>query len=221
MSSNRRFSWPLALVLAVAILVGGGLWVFERISSWPSRTWVALTDQSAAQARRVRDTFVDLFQVQPRITVHDRVIYQEAKQALELAVVSRETEVSRQSTHTWIGSTKVVRIRATCRVKAGFELGERLAVDVRGTEVIVRVSHASILSVEPTEIIVEELRNGLWNKIQPQDVTGELKALLDLARRKEATLPQEAEQTFSKLLGDNLSGLNVRLEFETPRPASP
>ena len=115
-------------------------------------------------------------------------------------MVSRDTDVTHDAAETWLGSTKTIRIHATYRVKAGFDLSKKLEVSVAGQEVNIKVPKATILSVEPLSLGVEELRNGLWNKIQPQDIDRELQKMPELARAKAASLPDEAEQTFAALV---------------------
>jgi len=180
----------------------------------PARVLDSLTDRSTAKAKEIRDAFVQLFQLQPRITVNDHVFFEQTKTVLELAVVDRDTEVTRQLSNTWLGSTKTIRIRATYRVKAGFALSENLTVDVSDQNVTVKVPPARILTVEPLSVQVEQLQNGLWNQIQAKDVEDELKTMPEIARSKESTLPAEAQQKFRDLLTAKLSNLPVTLEVE-------
>jgi hypothetical protein len=60
------------------------------------------------------------------------------------------------------------------------------------------------------------LQDGLWNKIQPEDVQAELKALPELATAKEANLPEEAQKSFQRQLQEKLTplGYHVKVEFE-------
>ena len=132
--------------------------------------------------------------------MNETAVFDQTKTALELVVVDRDTDVTHDSAETWFGSTKTIRIHATYRVKAGFDLSKNLEVSVAGQEVNIKVPKATILSVEPLSLTVDELRNGLWNKIQPQDIDRELKKMPELARAKAASLPDEAEQTFERLL---------------------
>jgi serine/threonine protein phosphatase PrpC len=60
---------------------------------------------------------------------------------------------------------------------------------------------------------IEELRDGLWNKIQASDVEREVKRMPEIARAKSDSLPEEAEQTFKRLLAQKIADQNIRLEF--------
>jgi hypothetical protein len=93
-------------------------------------------------------------------------------------------------------------------------------VTVHGSTVIVKLPRAKILSAEVLGWNVEQLQDGLWNKIQPEDVQAELKALPELATAKEPNLPEEAQQNFEKQLEEKLAplGYKVRVEYEPSEP---
>lgn len=207
-------SWPVALLLSVLTLALLTRSVVDRITSWPGQTLDLFTHQTSANARKIRNAFVDLFQLQPRITVNNSVAFDQSKTALELAVASRETEVIRNTSQTWLGSTKTIRIKIRYRVKAGFDLTEKLQVDVTDQGAIVKVPKAKILSIEPLSTSVEELKDGLWNKIQPQELENELKAMPELVREKESSLPTRAEQNFTRLLSERLADLPIHVEVQ-------
>ena len=173
----------------------------------------AASDHTSTAARKIRDAFVDLFHLQPKISVNENVVFDQTKTALELAVVSRDVEMTRDAAQTWLGSTKTIRIHATYRVKAGFDLSERFEVTIADREVNIKVPKAKILSVEPlTSLGVEELKNGLWNKIQPQDVEREFKRMQELARTKAGSLSDDAERTFQRQLSEKLGDLSVQIQ---------
>ncbi|MBO0696258.1 MAG: DUF4230 domain-containing protein, partial [Verrucomicrobia bacterium] len=97
--------------------------------------------------------------------------------------------------HTWVGSSKRVKLHGTFIVKAGFDLQHDLSIDIRPNEIIVQVPHARILGVEEEQVDVLAFENGLWNRISGQDLQSELSILPRLAREKaaESGLPAEAE----------------------------
>jgi len=128
--------------------------------------------------------------------------------------VSRETEVSHSINQTWFGSTKTIRLKVRYRVKAGFDLAKALQVNVTDQGATVKVPKAKILSIEPLSTSVEELKDGLWNKIRPQDLENELKAMPELVRDKENSLPIEAEQNFTRLLSERLADFPVHVEVQ-------
>jgi len=210
--SRRPYFVPLVLLLVVLFLAFTGKLIVDQINSWPARLVNSASNQASVEARKIRDAFVDLFQLQPKISVNETAVFDQTKTALELVVVSRDTDVTHDAAETWLGSTKTIRIHAIYRVKAGFDLSKKLEVSVAGQEVDIKVPKATILSVEPLSLGVDELRNGLWNKIQPQDIDRELKKMPELARAKAASLPDEAEQTFERQLSERLGELHVHVQ---------
>ena len=214
--SRFRISWPLACVLICLIIAILVFIVFQQVTSWPSRLVDAFTHDSASQIEKVRDVLADSFQLRPRISIKDHVVYEQSQNVLELTVLTKDTEVTRESDQTWFGSTKHIRIRATFRLHAGFDLEKKCDVTVQGSTVVVKLPKAKVLSTEVLGWNVEQLQDGLWNKIQPDDVQAELKALPELARAKEPNLPKEAEQNFQQQLQQKLAplGYQVRVEYD-------
>ena len=200
-------SWKVVLLVAFLALLGTGAWMYHRTVSVPER-----------MTAEVLRAFREAAQIQPRITVHDRVVFEQTKDAMELAVVSRETHVEREMSHEWLGSTKHIRLRGTYEVKAGFDLREHLLVKIEGRHIRVELPPPKILSIDPTRTEVLVLENGLWNKIRAEELETELKALPDLARNKarQIDLPGEALQTFQKRLREHL-GADYDLEFAEPQ----
>jgi hypothetical protein len=214
--SRVRISWPAAFVLVCAIIAITVFMVFQQVTSWPGRFIDAFTHESADQVEKIRNVLADSFQLRPRISVKDHVVYEQSQNVLELTVLTKDTEVTRESDQTWFGSTKHIRIGATFRLHAGFDLEKKCEVTVQGPTVLVKLPRAKILSTEVLGWNVEQLQDGLWNKIQPEDVQAELKALPELATAKEPNLPEEAQQNFEKQLQEKLAplGYKVHIEYE-------
>jgi hypothetical protein len=211
-----RISWPAAFVLACLIIAILVFMIFQQVASWPSRFIDAFTHESADQVEKIRNVLADSFQLRPRISIKDQVVYEQSQNVLELTVLTKDTEVTRESDQTWFGSTKHIRIRATFRLHAGFDLEKKCDVTVQGPVVLVKLPRAKILSTEVLSWNVEQLQDGLWNKIQPEDVQAELKALPELATSKEPNLPAEAQQHFEQQLQEKLAplGYKVHVEYE-------
>jgi hypothetical protein len=214
--SRFRISWPLAFVLACAILAILVFMVFRQIASWPGQFLDTFTHESVGQIEKVRNVLADSFQLRPRISVKDHVVYEQSQNVLELTVLTKDTEVTREADQTWFGSTKHIRIRATFRLHAGFDLEKKCDVTVQGSTALIKLPRAKILSTEVLGWNVEQLQDGLWNKIQPEDVQAELKALPELATAKEPNLPEEAQQKFQQQLQEKLAplGYQVKIEYE-------
>lgn len=216
-----KISWPLALVIAVLLVTSLGWYSVRRLTDLPGETVAAVARESAQNATKVRDILVELFHLRPTVTSRNEIkIDPRTTPVSQLALVSRETEVSRHSSMTWLGSTKSVRLQAVYRVQAGFDLMKRFSVEVAGNRVEVKVPPAEILTIEPVETHVDELDNGLWNRLQASDIQAELAALPEAARAKSADLPAAAEEAFQKTLRDRLgpAGLQVDVRFEDTKP---
>jgi hypothetical protein len=211
-----RFSWPLALVFVVLICAALIYLIFDRIVSWPERAFAYFTHESADSIAKLHDVLADTLQFRPKIVVHDKVVYAQSQEIMQLAVLTKDTEVTRESDQSWLGSTKHIRIRSVFRLHAGFDLNQQCQVAVKGTTVNVRLPPAKILSTEVVHWNVEQLEDGLWNKVQPQDVTAELNALPKIAEQKETNLPQEAQEAFRHELAEKLKplGYQVKVRFE-------
>jgi hypothetical protein len=214
---RRKFSWPLAFTLIA--LIGAALltFVFLRLETWPART----ARQSAAELERlgrdVRDAFVDVAQLQPRITINNRVYLERTTATAQLAILSRQVEVEHELLHTWAGSTKRVKLHATFTAKAGFDLQHDVAVDLRPDEIAVSLPHATILGVEQRQVEVLALENGFWNRISAEDLESQLATLPDLARQKaaESGILAEAETALQKQLDDRIhAGRPLHLNFQ-------
>ncbi|HXM02261.1 MAG TPA: DUF4230 domain-containing protein [Chthoniobacterales bacterium] len=213
--TRSRFSWPLAFVLVA--LIGAALvyFIFDRLTSWPERAIASFTHESAASVAKLRDVLADTFQFRPRVVVKDKVFYESSQEVMQLTVLTKDTQVMHESDQTWLGSTKHIRIRATFRLHAGFDLDKECLVSVKGTTVTVTLPPAKILSTEVIHWEVEELQDGLWNKIQPQDVSAELNALPKIAEAQEPELAAEAQRAFERELSDKLKPLGYQAKVQT------
>jgi len=202
----RKFSWPLALTLIVLIGAAVLTIIFLRLESWPGRTAKQSTAELERLGRDVRDAFVEVAHLQPRITINNRVYLEKTTATAELAILSRQIEVEHELLHTWAGSTKRVKLHGTFTAKAGFDLQQDVTVDVRPDEIAVRLPHASILAIEQKQTEVLAFENGLWNRISAADLENELAALPDLARQKAATsgILAEAETALQKQLHERV-----------------
>ena len=202
----RGFSWPLALTLIALIGAAVLTIIFLRLESWPGRTAKQSTAELERIGRDVRDAFVDVAHLQPRVTVNNRVYLEKTTATAQLAILSRQIEVEHEMLHTWAGSTKRVKLHGTFTAKAGFDLQQDVTVDVRPDEITIRLPHASILGVEQKQTEVLAFENGLWNRISAADLENELATLPDLARQKagESGILAEAEAALQKQLHERV-----------------
>jgi len=220
-----RISWPLAFVFIVLIVIAAGVFIFWRLESWPARTIGQGTEDLERLGNDLRSAFIDIAHLQPRITVNNRTIVDEATPTAELAILERQLKVKREFLHTWAGSSKRIKLSGTFLVKAGFDLRQDVAVDVRPDEILIRLPHAQIVGIEEKHVDVLSLENGLWNHISGADLQNELAQLPEMARRQaeEVSLPAEAEQELQRQLSKRIRARQpVKLVFtSTPQIESP
>jgi hypothetical protein len=214
-----RQGFSCGLMILLALIIGAALlaFVFWRMETWPMRTARAGSAELERLAKNARDAIVDLSQLQPRVTINDRVYFEQTNAVAELALLSRQTEVNHEFLHTWAGSTKRIKLHGTFSIKAGFDLQESLSIDVRDNEILVRLPHATILTVEQQQVNVEAFENGYWNRISAADLEKELAALPKLAREKalQTDLRVEAEAALQKHLEQRIGTARpIRLIFE-------
>lgn len=213
--ARTRFSWPLAFVLVA--LIGAALiyFLFDRIVAWPERAFATFTHESAASVAKLSNVLADTFQLRPRIIVKDKVFSESSQEVMQLTVLTKETQVTHESDQSWFGSTKHIRIRANVRLHAGFDLDKECQVSIKGTSVTVTLPPAKILSTEVVHWEVEQLQDGLWNRIHPEDIAAELNALPKIAESQESNLPGEAQLAFERELSDKLKPLGYEAKVQT------
>src|SRR5207237_9799624 len=182
--TSGRFSWPVALTLVVLIGTAAVVLIFVRLETWPARTIGQGTEDIERLGKDLRSAFIDIAHLQPRITVNNRTIVDEATPTAELAILERQMKVKREFLHTWAGSSKRIKLSGTFLVKAGFDLRQDVAVDGRPDEILIRLPHAQIVGIEEKHVDVLSLENGLGNRISGADLQNELTQLQDMARRQ-------------------------------------
>jgi hypothetical protein len=216
-SRSGRISWPLAFALIALTIAAVIVIIFWRVETWPARTAQQSTEQLEKVGKDLRDAFIDIAHLQPRITINNRVYVEQTTPVSELVVLSRRIEVEHEFLHTWVGSSKRVKLHGTFTAKAGFDLQDNLSIDIHPNEIIVQLPHARILGVEQDQVDVLAFENGLWNRISGQDMQSELSMLPQLAREKaaESDLPAEAESALQQQIEQRVHpGRPLRLIFK-------
>jgi hypothetical protein len=219
-SRSGRISWPIALTLMALIIAAVVLIVFLRLETWPARTAQQSTAGLERLGKDLRAAFIDIAHLQPRITINNRVYMEQTMPVSELIVLSRRIEVEHELLHTWVGSSKRVKLHGTFNVKAGFDLRQNLSIDIRPNEIIVQLPPAQILGIEEVQMDVLAFENGFWNRISGEDVQNQLSILPQLAREKavESNLPAEAERTLQRQLNERIHARQpVHLVFTNER----
>jgi Protein of unknown function (DUF4230) len=194
----RRYNWPLAFTILGLSIIAAGIFVLNRCVALPGRATRETVDQMERVGRDFRDAIVQITQMQPRITINDRVYFEQTSPIAELALISRKLEVEHEFLHTWAGSTKRLRLHGTYTAKAGFDLRQEVSVTISPEATIVRLPHAQLLGLEQNAVEVLAYENGFWNPISGADVESELVALAKLARERatDQNLAGQAEESF-------------------------
>jgi hypothetical protein len=201
----------------VVILASLGTFIFLRLETWPARTVSQGTAELERVGRDVRDALVEMAQLQPRVTVNNRIYLERTTATAQLAILLRDVEVEHEFQHTWAGSTKRVKLHATFTVKAGFDLQHDVAVEVRPEEIAISLPHATILGVEQKQVEVLAFENGFWNRISAADIESQLATLPELARQKagESGFLAEAETALQTQLNQRVHAQKpVHLSFQ-------
>ena len=195
------------IVAITALLLAAVAFFFYRIESGPGRV-----------AGQVSRTFAEVAGVQPRITVNERVYFEQTTSVLELAVVSRETRVEREIEHRWLGSKKRLKLCGVYEVRAGFDLTQPFDVKVEAKRIRAKLPAPRILSIDQRDLEILVHENGIWNRIKPTELESELKALPILARQKasEAGLQKEALAMFRTRLRERFAP-DYEVDFINPR----
>ena len=215
-AGEARFSWPIAFALIALVVASVVVVVFLRLESWPARTAKQGTAELERLGKDLRAAFIDIAHLQPRVTINNRVYMEQTTPTSELVVLSRRIEVEHELLHTWVGSSKRVKLHGTFVVKAGFDLQHNLSIDIRPNEIIVQLPRARVLGIEQDQMDVLAFENGLWNRISGEDMQSELSILPQLAREKaaESDLPAEAERTLQQQIEERVHAAQpVRLVF--------
>jgi hypothetical protein len=194
----RRYNWPLAFTILGLSIIAAGVFVLNRCAALPGRATRETVDQMERVGRDLRDAIVQITQLQPRITINDRVYFEQTSPIAELALISRKLEVEHEFLHTWAGSTKRLRLHGTYTAKAGFDLRQEVSVTISPEATIVRLPHAQLLGLEQNAVELLAYENGFWNPISGADVESDLVALAKLARERatDQNLAGQAEESF-------------------------
>jgi hypothetical protein len=218
-ASRKGSSWPIALTLIALTIAAVVVIIFLRLERWPARTAHESVGELERVGKDLRSAFVDIAHLQPRIIINNRLYLEQTTLTTELSILSRRMEVEHEFQSTWAGSSKHVKLHGTFLVKAGFDLRQSFAVDLRPDEIFVRLPHAQILGIEQQQVDVLAFENGFWNRISADDVENELSILPQLVRQKaiETNLPAEAEHALQQQLQARLHlSQPLRLIFATP-----
>ncbi|HPI33775.1 MAG TPA: DUF4230 domain-containing protein [candidate division Zixibacteria bacterium] len=233
--SDRRFNWPMALAVSVAVLAIAALlafrWTIDIPGRWAggaareARETAAATARGLAEVgRSVGAAIEGALMVRPRVLVAEQTVVEPQVGVTKLVLVEQDFAVTRDMRHTFLRSTKRLALRGRFHAGAGFDLEKEFTVVVEEDRIRVRVPAPEVLGVELLDYEAEEDRDGLWNKITPEDRGALTKELLAAARAKaeDLGLPNAAEAELRRRLADVAAAFPGRpLELEIQKAGPP
>ena len=160
--------------------------------------------------KRVAKDIDQVIHFVPKITEGEKEVILETKPIAEFSPVQREFEHSYTWSHTWLGSTKSMTIKARFIVKAGYDLTKPFSVDFSKDQKVVRIQFppAKVNSCVGSKYVTVTEDGGWWNGITKDErdaVINELnaraeKSAIDNGILKEAEkhLKSQVEETIHK-----------------------
>jgi hypothetical protein len=188
------------------------------------------TDAAGRAVAQVRDAFASVLQVQPKITIDERVVQTQTAPIAELAVVRNEELVTLgfdEHKELWSYSIplteKKLSVEGTYRIKAGYDLHQPFSVtiDPATNRIAATLPPAKILSVEQVGDITFHGEDSVLNRLSDDERTKAINSLAQMARQTAArsTLPHDADaqvrQRLEELLARN--GQKLEIQWSSPR----
>ena len=207
--------WTFLLTLLILAALAGFLFYRAERNAAAMLAW----------GGRVRDAVAAITGLEPRVTVNEQVVIEQARPVLELAVMERDATVERETEDSWLGSTKRLRIRGVYHVKVGYPLDHGFNVEVLGADAAVvrlQLPPPRVLSVEQRGVQVLTMDDGLWNHLSTDDLSLEINNLTMEARLKAMHdgTAAEAQRLFIEQLQQKL-GPSHRVEIVPPAKPPP
>jgi hypothetical protein len=174
----------------------------------------------------VVNAFAQVFQVRPQITVNQKVIFTQTAPIAELAVVTKEEQVSLEFDTSYQVFSQTVPLtekkltaQAVYRIKAGFDLREPFSVEIdpKTHAIRAKLPPAKILSVEQVGDLSLVGEDGWLDRVNDTDRMQILDSLQKAARSQaeNSGLKEDAQKQAQARLEEILrhNGENVELEW--------
>jgi hypothetical protein len=174
----------------------------------------------------VVDAFGKVFQVRPQITENQKVVFTQTAPIAELAVVTKEEQVSLEfdTSYQIFSQTvplteKKLTAQAVYRIKAGFDLREPFSVEIdpKTHAIHAKLPPAKILSVEQVGDLSLQGEDGWLDRVSDADRMQILDSLRKAARSQAeiSGLKEDAQKQAQDRLEEILrhNGENVELEW--------
>ena len=173
----------------------------------------------------VRDAFASVLQVQPKITVNERVVQTQTAPIAELAVVSRQELVSLgfdEHKELWSYplplTGKKLSVSGTYQVKAGYDLREPFSVtiDPATHRIAATLPPAKILSVEQVGDLTFQGEDSWLNRLSDDERAKAVNDLAALARQaaQGSSLRHDADDQVKTRLDQLLAHNGEKVEIQ-------
>jgi hypothetical protein len=183
------------------------------------------TDATERAVDHVREAFASILQVQPKITINERVVQTQTAPIAELAVVTREESVTLGfDEHKEIWSYEIpltekkITVSGVYRLKAGYDLREPFSVAIDPATHAIRATlpPAKILSVEQVGDLTFQGEDSVLNRLSDDERTKAVNSLADLARQSAAssTLRRDSDNEVRQRLEQLLTHNGEKIEIQ-------
>lgn len=183
--------------------------------------YVFFVDTPMKLAEATAGGIKEMFNFTPRVTIEQTVVIEQTTPIMEIATVSRDVFVDYSWSHSWLGSTKSLRVVGAFTVKAGFDLREpfTIAIEKHPLRVAATMPPPKILSLTMTSYRIDQDEDGWWNKIAIADREAAVRELQTTARTKAESsgILEEATRTIEQRIRELVAKNGATVEF-LPNP---
>jgi hypothetical protein len=162
----------------------------------------------------------EMFNFTPRVTVNQTVVIEQSAPIMEVATVARQVMVDHAWSHTWLGSTKSIRLIGTFTAKAGFDLKEPFTIAIEKGPLRVKASlpNPKLLSLTMDSYRIAADESGWWNRVTDADREAAVRDLQNAARSQaEASgILEEARTTAEQRIREIVERNGASVEFIAP-----
>ena len=195
---------------AIAALLLAATWSFYTVFV------KAPTELAAATAKGIQE----VFNFTPRVKIDKTVVIEQNTPIMEVATVARQLTVDYSWSHTWLGSTKTIRLVGVFTAKAGFDLKEPFTIVIERSPLRVKASMSPpkllSLSMDSYKIVVDE--SGWWNRVSNTDREMAVRELQSTARAEveSSGILEEAKLSIEQRIREIVEKNGATVEFLPP-----
>jgi hypothetical protein len=179
---------------------------------------------------QVRAAFASVLQVQPKITINERVVQTQTAPIAELAVVTKEEQITLgfdEHKAIWAYSIplteKKLSVEGTFRLKAGYDLRQpfSVAIDPTTHRIAATLPPAKILDVEQVGDLTFHGEDSVLNRLTDTERATAINDLAQMAQQtaESSSLRHDADaqvrQRLEELLAHN--GQKIEIQWSSPQ----